>query len=117
MNNFVPIPDLQKPGAEAWDGTHVQVTTATLVDLFLIRVSSGAGLVTWTIVAPGDAGTFTLPDLTPITEDVGKLIHGQINTSVIAARIDKFEYARVRNGQLGAQGWSAYAIDSQVGAY
>ena len=86
------------------------------VDLFLLNVQSGGGLVTWQIVAPGSVSDFDLPDLSTLPNDVG-LVRGAIQTTAYAATIPSFDYGTLRYGQLSSGAWNAYAINSNVGSY
>lgn len=123
LGGFLGVPVLQAPGAGIWDGSHVTFKAATgAVDLTVTTVSSAAGLVSWTIVAPGTNADFDLPDLEALEAQVKSpdslgLVHGTISTIVYAARIDDFQYATVRTGQLSTGGWNAYAADSLDGVY
>ena len=78
-------------------------------------VSTGGGLVTWSIVSPGKT-SFTVPDLGAIDATLA-LQHGTIGTEIYVARIDGFSYASLRSGQLGTSAWSAFAFDVLSGAY
>jgi hypothetical protein len=86
------------------------------VDLAILQISSGAGLVVWSIIAPGSDLSFDLPDLGQLT-GVGKLVHGPITTTFSIARLAKFDYGTVRWGQLSTDAWSAYAQDTMSGFY
>ncbi len=119
LGGFLGVPVLSEPGSGAWNGTHVEFTGATgPVDLEVIQISSGNGLVTWTIAAPGGVRTFDLPDLTAIpSPDSLGLVRGPISTTVRAARIDGFSYGKMRQGQLSTATWNAHAFDALDGAY
>ncbi len=119
LGGFLGVPVLGQPGSGAWSGTHVEFSGATgPADLSVMQVSSGMGLVVWTIVAPGGKTSFDVPDLSalPGPDPVG-LIRGEITTTVYVARIEDFDYARLRSGHLSTAPWSAYAFDSLRGAY
>ena len=116
IGGFLPVPVLSQPGAGTWGGTHVSIAAGGAVDLIEAQVSSGGGLVAWTIVAPGGTTSFDLPDLSALPDNVG-LVHGPVTTTVYVARIEGFTYGTLRYGQLGTGAWSAYAFDSQNGAY
>ncbi|MDB4942736.1 MAG: hypothetical protein JWP97_2270 [Labilithrix sp.] len=119
VGGFLGVPVLGTPGLGAWDGTHVSFTGASgPVDLSVVQVSSGNGLVSWNIVAPGGAQSFEVPDLDALatTSRLG-LVHGPITTTVYAARIDGFAYGKLRQGQLGPSAWNAHAFDALSGAY
>ena len=119
LGGFLGVPVLGEPATGAWGGTHVQFTGATgPVDLEVVQISSGNGLVTWTIAAPGGVQSFDVPDLTalPSPDNLG-LVRGGITTTVHAGRIDGFSYAKIRQGQLTPTSWNAHAFDTLSGAY
>jgi hypothetical protein len=117
VGGFVGIPVLGQPFAGAtWSGTHVTLTEPGSVDLFVLDIQSGGGLVTWEIVAPGNVSDFDLPDLSTLPNDVG-LVGGAIQTTAYAAAIPGFDYGTLRYGQLSSDAWNAYAINSNVGSY
>jgi hypothetical protein len=107
---------MQVPSSGTWSGTHVNVGVGGSPDLMVMQVSSGNGLKSWVIVAPGATSAFDLPDLSALPDDVG-LVRGVIGVSVSVARIDAFDYGTLRTGQLYSSAWNAYASDGLVGAY
>lgn len=119
LGGFLGVPVLAEPGVGVWSGKHVSFTGAAgPVDLSIVTVTSGAGLVTWTIVAPSGKKDFDVPDLAALvgTDPVG-LVRGAIRTKVSVARIESFDYGRLRYGQLTDTAWTAYALDSLGGVY
>ena len=116
LGGFLPIPTLSAPGAGKWSGTHVALQVGAPVDLAVVTVSSGGGLVEWQIVAPGNVLSFDLPDLSRVT-GVDALLHGSITTSFSVARIAGFSYGTLRDGQLSSSSWNSYAQDSASGTY
>jgi hypothetical protein len=86
------------------------------IDLVVVNVSSGNGLVVWQIVSPGSNLSFDLPDLTQVP-GVASLIRGAITTTFSVARLDGFDYGQLRYGQLKGSAWSAYAQDTAAGTY
>ncbi len=116
LGGFLPVPTLQQPGTGTWSGTHVQIGASGPVDLVEMGVSSGAGLVTWTIIAPGNATSFDVPDLSGLPNNVG-LIRGAIQTQVYVASITNFQYGTLRYGQLSSGAWNAFATDALSGVY
>lgn len=127
IGGFLGVPVLGQPGNGTWapddvkQAMHVSFTGASgPVDLTVISVTSGNGLVTWTIVAPGAKSDFDVPDLTKLAPAPPKnlgLVPGAISTTVQVARIDGFEYGKLRYGQLSQGAWNAFAFDSLSGAY
>jgi len=116
LGGFFDIPVLLQPSGATWSGTHVQIQASGPIDLAVVDISSGNGLVQWQIVAPGNDLSFDLPDLSQVP-GVGHLLHGALVTSFAIARINGFQYGLVRSGQLGSSAWSAYAADVAPGSY
>lgn len=119
LGGFLGVPVLAHPGPGVWNGHHVEFSGATgPANLSVTKVVSGAGLVTWTIVAPGGTTSFDVPDLAAVASpDPLGLVPGAISSTVYVARIEEFDYGRLRYGQLGTGAWSAYAFDSLGGVY
>lgn len=119
LGGFLGVPVLEQPGSGIWSGKHVTFSGgAGPADLSVTQIASGAGLVTWTIVAPGGRTSFDLPDLASVASpDPLGLIPGAISTTVHIARIEQFQYGRLRYGQLSTGPWSAYAFDRLSGVY
>jgi hypothetical protein len=114
LSNFVAIPLLDYPPfGGAWDGRRILVSfgpAATNVDLTVVNLESGEGLVSWQIAAPGGARTITLPDLGKAFPE-GALIPGNISINVYGAHIDGFDYGNVRYRDLDPRGFDAYSLD------
>jgi hypothetical protein len=119
LGGFLGVPILAEPATGTWGGTHVQFMGATgTVDLEVVQITSGNGLVTWTIAAPGGVTAFDVPDLAALASpDPLGLTRGSITTTVHAGRIDGFTYGTLRQGQLSPTSWSAHAFDALSGAY
>lgn len=119
LSGFIGVPVHGQPGTGSWNSTHVEYTGgAGAADIGIVNVSSSYGLVTWTIVAPAAVKSFDVPDLNalPIADKLG-IVPGPIVTTVYVARVDGFNYGRLRSGQLTQGAWNAYAFDSLSGAY
>ncbi len=121
LGGFLPVPKMAEPSVGAWDGKRVRFSLSpevTTADLVKLTVSSGNGLVSWTIVAPGSVRDAAVPDLSalPGPDPLG-LTRGPINSTLSLARIEGFDYARLRFGHLASGSWSAYAIDALGGAF
>lgn len=114
LGPFVQVPALAAPASSSvWDGRTLDVTIppgGAEVDLVLVDVQSGGGLVNWQIVAPGTRRTMTLPDLRLLGDDLG-LIQGPITVQLSAAHIRDFVYGALRYRDLSERGWNAYARD------
>ncbi len=115
LTGFLPVPVLGTPGLAQWDGKTVSFTESAPVDLVVAYLSTGGGLVTWSVVSPGKT-SFMLPDLAAIDPTLS-LKHGVLETEIFAANIDNFDYSSLHSGQLGASAWNAYAFDLLDGAY
>jgi hypothetical protein len=121
MGGFLGVPVLLQPAAGPWGGTTIAfggASAATPADLSVTTIASGSGLVTWTIAAPGGAGSFQVPDLRalPGPDRLG-LIEGEIATTVRWGRIEGFAYGKLRQGQLTPTSWTAHAFDTLTGIY
>ncbi len=120
VSGFFDIPTLLQPPATTWGGTHVALQATGPIDLAVVQISSGNGLMTWQIVAPGSDLSFDVPDISQVP-GVASLVHGPIVTTFSIARMDAFEYGSLRYGQFSgapASGvWSAYAQDTATGSY
>lgn len=119
LGGFLGVPVLGQPASGLWDGTRVQFSGVTgQYSLAVTRVSSGNGLVAWTIAAPSGVTSFDLPDLhaLPGPDNVG-LREGAIETTVSVGRIESFSYGKIRQGQLTPGSWNAQAVDSLTGVY
>lgn len=121
LDGFLAVPELGAPKAGAvWDGSSFDVALSpggAGPDLLVFDVSSGGGLVNWTIASPGNIPSFKLPDLRSLAQ--AGLVPGSITTQVSAARIltadtasgGKFDYGQLRYRHLSSRGWTAYAQD------
>jgi hypothetical protein len=114
MTGFVGVPQLSTPAPNGpWDGKHLAWSFpggSSTVDLSVLDVAAGAGIVHWTIAAPGGAQSITLPDLSGFP-DVA-LPPGPINVTVTGGRVDGFDYGKLLYRQMRASGMAAYALDT-----
>ena len=108
VSGFLPIPKLTSPSTTKWNGKLVSFDPAATTDLAVVTVSSGGGLVGWTIVVPGSVKSLNLPDLAAVGAKVS-LVKGALDIVVYTAQIAPFEYGKIRYGQLYSNAWSAYA--------
>lgn len=113
VDDFIPIPTLAV-GASAeltwnrelsttWSGTGREVS------LVHYDVRSGAGLVTWTIVAPPTAAPFRLPDLSVLPD--GDLVPGAIEIVGSLAHLPEVDYSALESEHMRRGAWDAYAVD------
>ncbi|HVJ18478.1 MAG TPA: hypothetical protein VM686_23825, partial [Polyangiaceae bacterium] len=117
---FVEIPKLVTPKVnETWNGTDLEVAFTAggaPVDLTIVDLASGGGLINWRIVAPGQRSTIKVPDLRAFEGDIG-LDSGALAILVTNARIDDFSYASLLYRDLGPRGWRAHAADLYYASY
>jgi hypothetical protein len=116
VGGFFAIPTLAIPGASAWNGTQVQLKASGPIDLAVLTISSGGGLVEWEIVAPGSDLSFAVPDISQVP-GVDSLVHGPITTTFDIARITGFQYGSLVTGQIATSSWNAYAENVATGSY
>jgi len=112
VDGFVGLPTLASPVFNGnWDDTHLAVSfgPGDPIDLTVYDVASGNGLVHWTVAVPGGARTVEVPDLRQLM-GVG-LPSGPIVVAIYGARIDGFDYAKLRYRNLRPAGMSAYSLD------
>jgi hypothetical protein len=120
LDPFVQVPVLTIPKPNTtWDGKGLgskRSAGGAAVDLVVYEVQSGAGLVGWTVVAPGSSSAFDLPDLNSLSTDLG-LVPGPLSITVSAARIKDFAYGTLRYRDTTPRGWAAYATDVFYASY
>ncbi len=108
VDPFVQVPVLTNPPPNTtWDGKGLaskRSAGGAPVDLFVYDVQSGAGLVGWTVIAPGSRQAFDLPDLDALSPDLG-LVPGPLSITVNAARIEDFAYGTLRYRDTTQRGW------------
>jgi len=119
VRGFVPVPTLAV-GANA-QGTWSRELTASWtdrgrsVDLVHYAISSGGGLITWSVAAPPSAGPVQLPDLSGLP-DVD-LLPGNLDVVVSLAGLPDFDYAQLDLADLRRLAWQAYAMDRAATRY
>jgi hypothetical protein len=113
VTGFVNVPLLQTPVPNgAWDGKTLSVNFpagGALPDLTVFDVQAGNGLIHWTIASPGGSQSVTLPDLSGFPDLA--LPPGPLNIAVYGARVDGFDYAKLKTRQMRPAGMSAYSLD------
>lgn len=113
VRSFVPVPTLTVGSTpqSSWDRTLSVSWTdrGRTVDLIEYSISSGSGLINWTVAAaPGDL-TVELPDLSRLPE--GDLLPGPLDVVATLASVNDFDYAKLSADQLQRFAWQAYAAD------
>jgi hypothetical protein len=116
VGGFFEVPTIVEPPGGRWGGTHVAIQASGQIDLAIVNVSSGNGLLTWQIVSPGSNLSFDVPDLARLS-GVGSLVPGPITTSAAIVRVPGFDYGQLRYGQLRTAAWIAFAQDATTGSY
>jgi hypothetical protein len=79
------------------------------VDLIHYAVSSGAGLITWSIIAPPGVPAVELPELGRLPQ--GDLLPGALDVVVSLASVPELDYAQLELEQIRRAAWQAYAVD------
>lgn len=113
MDGFVRLPKLTTPAGGLWDGTTYQLGAqagGAPPEVLLYDVSSGGGLVSWTIVTPGDMTGVVVPDLRTLPG--AGLVPGPVTVTVSAAIPADFSYNQLRYRDLVRNNWLAYAQDA-----
>jgi len=114
VDPFVEIPKLTQPDTTGtWNGKDLAWTAqpgGQSVELSVMIIQSGGGLVNWLVAAPAGVGATELPDIAQLSPDFG-LIPGAITIGVTRAHIDDFDYGNLRYRQLDTRGWTSYASD------
>lgn len=114
LDSFVPVPVLDAPAFGAsWNGRQVSYRFAASpapVDLTVLNIESGGGLVTWLVAAPGGSRTVNLPDLGAAFPE-GAIEPGSVSILVYGARVGGFDYTRLGYGKLQPSGFDAFSLD------
>jgi hypothetical protein len=119
VDNFIPVPTLtvgssaelawNRELGTSWSGAGREVS------LVHYDVRSGAGLVTWSIVAPPTAAAFRLPNLSLLPE--GDLVPGAIEIVGSLASLPEVAYSELRSEHMRRGAWEAYAVDVASSRY
>lgn len=110
---FVNVPTLVTPAVNAaWDDRHLATSFSpggSPVDLTVYDIVSGGGLLHWTVAVPSGSHAVEVPDLR--TLPAGFLPPGPLSIAVYGARIDGFDYGKLRYQNLRPAGMTAYSLD------
>ena len=113
VTGFVGVPLLTTPAPNtAWDGKNITVSFApggSPIELTVLDISSGNGLVHWLIAAPGGAQAITVPDLSGFPDLA--LPPGPLKIAVYGGHLDPFDYTKLRYRDLRPTGMLAYSLD------
>ncbi|MBN2196380.1 MAG: IPT/TIG domain-containing protein [Polyangiaceae bacterium] len=114
IDGFLEVPALVSPEADGtWDGTALAIEHppgGRTPSLTIVEIISGNGLVTWTVVFPGETTQTALPALATLDEDIG-LVPGPLTIVVTAVVIPDFDYATWSYADLSRRTWEAHAED------
>jgi hypothetical protein len=114
LDTFVPVPALAYPTyGGTWDGQRLSYAftgSGSPVDLTVIEIASGGGLVSWLVAAPGGTRDLKLPDLTSAFPQ-GALVPGNVSVSIFGGHDPSFDYGQLRYRQLGQSGFGSYSLD------
>jgi len=130
LGAFLELPQLRSPASSTvWDRSSLELTRepgGPTAQLTLVDISSGHGLITWRVVAPGAPDHIVVPDLSAIAPELS-LVGGPLAIDVNVASIDDcqpgdarpecFTYARLTSRQLQSRGWRAHAEDVFFATY
>lgn len=115
LEGFVGIPLLETPAAgSGWDGRHLAVkygSGGSAIDLSVYEVSSGDGLIEWTIVVPKGENSIEVPDLSVFPFPDGGLPSGPVTIGVHGARVEGFSYGKLKYRDIRPAGMTAYSLD------
>lgn len=115
IEGFVGIPILESPlSGSGWDGRHLQTKFGgggSPIDLSVYEISSGDGLVEWTVVVPKGSHSIELPNLSLLPFPEGGLPEGPITIGIYGARVEGFSYGSLRYRDIRPSGMSAYSLD------
>jgi hypothetical protein len=113
VRSFVPVPTLSVGSTPegSWNRSLAVSWTdrGRSVDLIQYSISSGSGLVTWSVTAPADVQSVDLPDLSRLPE--GDLLPGGLDVVVSLAGLSDFDYGKLAQSELRRPAWQAYALD------
>jgi hypothetical protein len=113
VRSFVPVPTLSVGSTPegSWNRSLAVSWTdrGRSVDLIQYSISSGSGLISWSVTAPANVLSFELPDLSSLPQ--GDLLPGAIDVVVSLAGLSDFDYGKLEQADLRRAAWQAYALD------
>jgi len=119
VRSFVPVPTLSVGSTPqgTWNRSLAVSWTdrGRSVDLIEYSISSGLGLISWTVATPPDVASVDLPDLSRLPQ--GDLLPGALDVTVSLAGLADFDYAKLGLRQLRRQAWQAFALDVAPSQY
>jgi len=119
VRSFVPVPTLSVGTTPqgTWNRSLAVSWTdrGRSVDLVQYSISSGSGLINWTVTTPPDVLSVDLPDLSRLPQ--GDLLPGALDVLVSLAGLEDFDYAKLDLRELRRQAWQAFALDVAPSLY
>ncbi|HVZ36460.1 MAG TPA: IPT/TIG domain-containing protein, partial [Polyangiaceae bacterium] len=119
VRSFVPVPTLSvgSDDQSTWNRTLSVSWTdrGRSVDLIEYSVSSGSGLITWSVVAPPADLSVQLPDISRLPD--GDLLPGPLVILASLASVPDLDYSKLTLDQLQQFSWDAYAVDQGNSRY
>ncbi len=113
LTDFVALPTLSTPiVGGAWNDRDLEssfLPGALPAHLTVYDIVAGGGLMHWTVAAPHAEPKIKLPDLSGF--ELASLPTGALSIQIYAARIDDFDYDKLRYRNLRPAGMSSYALD------
>ncbi|HRI67105.1 MAG TPA: IPT/TIG domain-containing protein [Polyangium sp.] len=115
IEGFVGVPILETPVSGAgWDGKTLATTFGgggSPIDLTVYEISSGDGLITWTIVVPRGTHSIEVPSLSLLPFPDGGLPKGPITIGIYGGRVNGLSYGSLRYRDIRPSGMTAYSLD------
>jgi hypothetical protein len=112
VRDFVPVPLLENPLQSApWDAREIaiDVPPGGSFDLLRFDVVMPKVATTWRVVAPASRRRIELPDVAAYGFPLSA---GTVTVGVAAARIGNFDYAVLKERDVGNRSWDAYAVNA-----
>jgi len=113
ITGFLVVPELQYPATNgAWDGRNLSVDFPAggfPADLTVYEINGAGGLIRWIVAVPEASNSVALPDLSGFED--AYIPDGPLLIGVYGARIDEFDYGKLRYRNLRPSGMDAYSLD------
>jgi hypothetical protein len=115
---FLELPRIDAPASSSlWSRTELELDRepgGPAPDLTVVDLATGAGLVSWRIVAEGAPERVRVPDISALGFG---LVEGPLTVQVTLAAIDDFSYGNLKSRDLTTRGWRSYSRDVSFASY
>jgi hypothetical protein len=115
---FLELPRIDAPASSSiWSRTELELDRepgGPAPDLTVVDLATGAGLVSWRIVAAGAPERVRVPDISALGFG---LVEGPLTVQVTLAAIDDFSYGNLKSRDLTTRGWRSYSRDVSFASY